>query len=176
MNLAVTAAEAIHGDGPAATTASASVIGGQRWSKEAEMMESWLATAPNRDAVLMAPCEGGEILPDSCSDCRREGTPCAIADLAQQGVSHASNAGEDTAVERRRDLATAQLPLDVECALEHAAVALDQVRQRVVAVIQQHMPPATRPAGYTPCQCGGWVSSAGEYHELGCTAGQGDAA
>lgn len=42
--------------------------------------------------------------------------------------------------ERRRDQARAKLPLDVECALEHAAVALDQVRQRVVAVIQQHLP------------------------------------
>jgi hypothetical protein len=45
---------------PAATTASAStdVIGGQRWSKEPEMMESWLAAqqgasqAPGIDAVL----------------------------------------------------------------------------------------------------------------------------
>jgi hypothetical protein len=65
------------------------------WCELARYVDS-RAPASSRDAVLMAPCEGGEILPDSCSDCRREGTPCAIADLVQQGVSHVSNAGEDT--------------------------------------------------------------------------------
>ena len=48
-------------------------------------LEPLVPPAPTRQpladerAPLMAPCEGGPILPDSCSDCRREGSTCAIA-------------------------------------------------------------------------------------------------
>jgi hypothetical protein len=62
-------------------------------------------------------------------------------------------------IERRRDLQSAKLPLDVECALEHAALALDQVRQVVVAVIQKHLPAntpgcsGTCDQGRKPCNC-----------------------
>jgi hypothetical protein len=137
--------------GNAATTASASVIGGQRWSKEGKMMESWLATAPSRDAaqpasITFAHEVGGpwrlELNGVTISRHRkRADLEKAIADLraalaqqgaaqaslpawaasafreiaasaasngnayikllaedaiAQQGASHASNAGEDT--------------------------------------------------------------------------------
>jgi hypothetical protein len=49
------------------------------------------------------------------------------------------------AVERRRDLAHAKLPLDAEVALEHAAIALDragqqQAHQQVIQVLAAHLP------------------------------------
>lgn len=48
-------------------------------------------------------------------------------------------------VERRRDLQGAKLPLDVECALEHAALALNKAGEQdahahVTDVVRQHLP------------------------------------
>jgi hypothetical protein len=51
-------------------------------------------------------------------------------------------------VERRRELQHAPLPRDAECALEHAAIALDKAGQveahaQVTAVIRDHLPPGS---------------------------------
>lgn len=53
---------------------------------------------------------------------------------------HPDSALPSVPVERRRDLATAKLPLDVECALEHVAIVMNQAHQRLTDVLRKHLP------------------------------------
>jgi hypothetical protein len=58
---------------------------------------------------------------------------------------HPDSALPSRPVERRRELAAATLPLDAECALEHAALVLANVDEaahsHVTSVLAQHLPP-----------------------------------
>ena len=68
-------------------------------------------TSESELVPLMAPCEGGPILPDSCSDCRREGSTCAIAALAQQAATCQPLADERPDTASHSTLAILNLPI-----------------------------------------------------------------
>jgi hypothetical protein len=60
--------------------------------------------------------------------------------IADDMMTHQASPNVTGPVERRRDLANAKLPLDVECALEHVAIVMNQAHQRLTDVLRKHLP------------------------------------
>lgn len=149
-----------------ATTASASgesSLGPQRWSKEAEMMESWLRPAPasGQQATVEAV---GEIIAND-----------PVHGWHMNAFKPWNEIGEGTLLYAGLPPRVTQSMVDTQNKiidqLEASNSRLDTLRAKygipAATTGSANRAPFENP-GHKDCYCGGWTDDTGDFHNLGC--------